>query len=151
MYVLNGIWSSTGPAPSEEDVIGGISAIVWSLTLLPLLKYVGTFTFSRPIAHVRHVIRCLYVCALVHTKVGRIYSLLSQLRSDARSFFRRRWTICLVSWNLSSEILPEYTNARLVDGWEEQGYQATRVLSLASVGLGNTLPSGDSLSLFSTS
>ncbi|KAG5646512.1 hypothetical protein DXG03_003279 [Asterophora parasitica] len=27
-------------APSKEDVIGGISAIVWALTLLPLLKYV---------------------------------------------------------------------------------------------------------------
>jgi KUP system potassium uptake protein len=26
--------------PSEEDIIGGISAIIWALTLLPLLKYV---------------------------------------------------------------------------------------------------------------
>ncbi|KAH9941952.1 potassium transporter [Amylocystis lapponica] len=40
LYVLNGIWPSTGPVPSKEDVIGGISAILWSLTLLPLLKYV---------------------------------------------------------------------------------------------------------------
>ncbi|KIJ49086.1 hypothetical protein M422DRAFT_777639 [Sphaerobolus stellatus SS14] len=40
LYVLNGIWPSNGPAPSAEDVIGGISAIIWSLTLLPLLKYV---------------------------------------------------------------------------------------------------------------
>ncbi|PPQ85166.1 hypothetical protein CVT25_004173 [Psilocybe cyanescens] len=40
LYVLNGIWPGGGPVPSEEDVIGGISAIVWSLTLLPLLKYV---------------------------------------------------------------------------------------------------------------
>ncbi|GFZ49919.1 hypothetical protein JCM24511_07322 [Saitozyma sp. JCM 24511] len=40
LYVLNGIWSSSGDAPSEEDIVGGISAIVWSLTLLPLLKYV---------------------------------------------------------------------------------------------------------------
>ncbi|TFY59675.1 hypothetical protein EVG20_g7693 [Dentipellis fragilis] len=40
LYVLNGIWSSSGPAPSKEDVIGGLSAIVWSLTLVPLLKYV---------------------------------------------------------------------------------------------------------------
>ena len=38
--MLNGIWSSAGDAPSEEDIVGGISAIVWSLTLLPLLKYV---------------------------------------------------------------------------------------------------------------
>lgn len=40
LYVLNGIWPASGPLPSEEDVIGGISAIIWSLTLLPLLKYV---------------------------------------------------------------------------------------------------------------
>ncbi|KAG8886271.1 hypothetical protein FRB98_001368 [Tulasnella sp. 332] len=39
LYVLNGIWPSSGPAPSEEDIIGGISAIVWSLTLVPLIKY----------------------------------------------------------------------------------------------------------------
>ena len=38
LYVLNGIWTTTPPA---EDVIGGISAIIWSLTLLPLLKYVS--------------------------------------------------------------------------------------------------------------
>ncbi|THH28352.1 hypothetical protein EUX98_g5834 [Antrodiella citrinella] len=40
LYVLNGIWPASGPVPSEEDVIGGISAIIWSLTLLPLIKYV---------------------------------------------------------------------------------------------------------------
>lgn len=40
LYVLNGIWSASGPVPSEEDIIGGVSAIVWSLTLVPLLKYV---------------------------------------------------------------------------------------------------------------
>ncbi|KAJ4491170.1 potassium transporter [Lentinula edodes] len=40
LYVLNGIWPSSGPVPSKEDVIGGISAIIWSLTLLPLIKYV---------------------------------------------------------------------------------------------------------------
>lgn len=40
LYVLNGIWPASGKIPSEEDVIGGLSAIVWSLTLLPLLKYV---------------------------------------------------------------------------------------------------------------
>jgi hypothetical protein len=41
LYVLNGIWPATGPAPSKEDVVGGISAIIWSMTLLPLLKYVS--------------------------------------------------------------------------------------------------------------
>ncbi|KAH9055386.1 potassium transporter [Lactarius vividus] len=40
LYVLNGIWSSSGPVPPKEDVIGCISAIIWSLTLLPLCKYV---------------------------------------------------------------------------------------------------------------
>ncbi|KAF7795028.1 hypothetical protein EIP86_006172 [Pleurotus ostreatoroseus] len=40
LYVLNGIWPADGPVPSKEDVVGGISAIIWSLTLLPLLKYV---------------------------------------------------------------------------------------------------------------
>ncbi|KAF5319910.1 hypothetical protein D9611_011090 [Ephemerocybe angulata] len=40
LYVLNGIWPASGPLPSKEDVIGGVSAIIWSLTLLPLFKYV---------------------------------------------------------------------------------------------------------------
>ncbi|KAJ7486154.1 potassium transporter [Mycena galericulata] len=40
LYVLNGIWSSSGPPPSKEDVLGGVSAIVWALTLAPLIKYV---------------------------------------------------------------------------------------------------------------
>ncbi|KAL4246799.1 Potassium transporter [Abortiporus biennis] len=40
LYVLNGIWPASGPVPSKEDVIGGLSAIIWSLTLIPLLKYV---------------------------------------------------------------------------------------------------------------
>lgn len=45
LYVINGIWPPGGPVPSEEDVIGGVSAIVWSLTLLPLLKYVRFPTY----------------------------------------------------------------------------------------------------------
>ncbi|KAF9046080.1 potassium transporter [Panaeolus papilionaceus] len=40
LYTLNGIWPPSGPIPSEEDVIGGVSAIIWSLSLLPLFKYV---------------------------------------------------------------------------------------------------------------
>ncbi|KAG8950975.1 hypothetical protein FRC00_007465, partial [Tulasnella sp. 408] len=40
LYVLNGIWPASGPAPSKEDVIGGVSAIIWSLTLVPLIKYI---------------------------------------------------------------------------------------------------------------
>jgi hypothetical protein len=42
LYVLNGIWAADGPAPPKEDVIGGISAIIWAMTLNPLLKYVST-------------------------------------------------------------------------------------------------------------
>ena len=41
LYVLNGIWSSSGPVPPKDDVIGCISAIIWSLTLLPFCKYVS--------------------------------------------------------------------------------------------------------------
>ncbi|KAG6914871.1 hypothetical protein DXG01_014846, partial [Tephrocybe rancida] len=40
LYVLNGLWPAYEPAPSSEDVIGGISAIIWSLFLVPLVKYV---------------------------------------------------------------------------------------------------------------
>ncbi|KAG8843145.1 hypothetical protein FRB96_004344 [Tulasnella sp. 330] len=40
LYVLNGIWAASGPVPSDEDIIGGVSAIIWSLTLVPLIKYV---------------------------------------------------------------------------------------------------------------
>ncbi|KAJ3545437.1 hypothetical protein NM688_g5626 [Phlebia brevispora] len=40
LYVLNGIWPADGPVPSKEDVLGGISAIIWALTILPLIKYV---------------------------------------------------------------------------------------------------------------
>ncbi|KAJ7145273.1 potassium transporter [Mycena filopes] len=37
LYVLNGIWPASGDVPSTEDIIGGISAIIWALTLLPLV------------------------------------------------------------------------------------------------------------------
>ncbi|THG94247.1 hypothetical protein EW026_g7188 [Hermanssonia centrifuga] len=40
LYTLNGIWPASSAVPPEEDVIGGLSAIIWALTLLPLLKYV---------------------------------------------------------------------------------------------------------------
>lgn len=50
LYVLNGIWPATGPVPSTEDIIGGVSAIVWSISLLPLLKYVRDLS-RRPHPH----------------------------------------------------------------------------------------------------
>ncbi|KAK7685859.1 hypothetical protein QCA50_011206 [Cerrena zonata] len=40
LYVLNGIWPADGPVPPEEDVIGGVSAIIWAIIILPLIKYV---------------------------------------------------------------------------------------------------------------
>ncbi|KAF7795026.1 hypothetical protein EIP86_006170 [Pleurotus ostreatoroseus] len=40
LYTLNGIWPASGPVPPKEDVIGGISTVIWALTLLPLVKYV---------------------------------------------------------------------------------------------------------------
>ncbi|EIM80921.1 potassium transporter [Stereum hirsutum FP-91666 SS1] len=40
VYTMNGLWPATGPVPSAEDVVGGISAIVWALTIIPLVKYV---------------------------------------------------------------------------------------------------------------
>ncbi|KAG0142024.1 hypothetical protein CROQUDRAFT_663100 [Cronartium quercuum f. sp. fusiforme G11] len=39
LYVLNGIFPADGPVPSAEDVLGAISAILWALTFVPLIKY----------------------------------------------------------------------------------------------------------------
>lgn len=39
LYTLNSMWPASGPVPSKEDVVGGISAIIRALSLLPLLKY----------------------------------------------------------------------------------------------------------------
>ncbi|KAH9824989.1 potassium transporter-domain-containing protein [Melampsora americana] len=39
LYVLNGIFPPEGPAPSAEDTIGAISAVLWALTIVPLIKY----------------------------------------------------------------------------------------------------------------
>lgn len=47
LYVLNGIWPASGSVPPKEDVIGGVSAIVWSLTIIPLIKYVRVIFGSR--------------------------------------------------------------------------------------------------------
>ena len=44
LYVLNGIWPADGPVPPEEDVIGGVSAIIWAIIILPLIKYVRFFS-----------------------------------------------------------------------------------------------------------
>jgi K+ potassium transporter len=53
---------------------------------------------------------------------------------------RRGWTICLVSGDISSEILREHPYSRLLDGWKEtQGHQASRSFPLANVNLGTSL------------
>ena len=41
LYVISTIFPPTESAPSKDDVIGVISAIIWSISLLPLLKYVS--------------------------------------------------------------------------------------------------------------
>lgn len=41
LYVISTIFPPTDGVPSKDNVIGVISAIIWSITLLPLLKYVS--------------------------------------------------------------------------------------------------------------
>jgi hypothetical protein len=71
LYVLNGIWPASGPVPPKDDVIGAISAIVWSLTFLPLLKYVRALfcPLSARDKLFVNVTRSLFVCVLARTKV----------------------------------------------------------------------------------
>jgi len=81
LYVLNGIWSASGPAPSTEDVIGGVSAIVWSLTLVPLIKYVC------PPPRLTHSYTDHFILG-----IGRF---------AIRNQGGRRWYFCPISWSLS--------------------------------------------------
>ncbi|PSR72214.1 hypothetical protein PHLCEN_2v11921 [Hermanssonia centrifuga] len=62
LYTLNGIWPASSAVPPEEDVIGGLSAIIWALTLLPLLKYVRY-------SNSRYLVWYSYVCDLALWKV----------------------------------------------------------------------------------
>ncbi|GAA5888418.1 hypothetical protein JCM5296_000623 [Sporobolomyces johnsonii] len=39
MYCMNGIFPAAGKVPSEEDVIGAVSAILWAITIVPVIKY----------------------------------------------------------------------------------------------------------------
>ncbi|BGO93261.1 hypothetical protein NBRC10512_000086 [Rhodotorula toruloides] len=39
LYTLNGIFPAAGAMPSEEDIVGGVSAIVWAILLVPVIKY----------------------------------------------------------------------------------------------------------------
>lgn len=39
LYVFNAIFDPNGDVPNERNVIGALSCILWSITLLPLIKY----------------------------------------------------------------------------------------------------------------
>ncbi|KAK4050374.1 hypothetical protein OIV83_003443 [Microbotryomycetes sp. JL201] len=39
LYVLNAVFPTSGPVPSTEDVIGAVSAVLWAITIIPLIKY----------------------------------------------------------------------------------------------------------------
>ncbi|GAA5928143.1 hypothetical protein JCM3775_002829 [Rhodotorula graminis] len=39
LYTVNGIFPSSGPMPSRENIVGGISAILWAIILVPVVKY----------------------------------------------------------------------------------------------------------------
>ncbi|ORY80251.1 potassium transporter [Leucosporidium creatinivorum] len=39
LYVLNAVFPSSGPVPSKEDIIGAVSAVIWAITIVPLIKY----------------------------------------------------------------------------------------------------------------
>jgi K+ transporter len=50
LYVLSTIFPSSNGAPNKDEVIGIISAIIWSFTLLPLLKYVSHTASLLPVS-----------------------------------------------------------------------------------------------------
>ncbi|BGP41752.1 hypothetical protein JCM10450v2_005818 [Rhodotorula kratochvilovae] len=39
LYTLNGLFPAAKPMPSRDDVIGGVSCILWALLLVPVVKY----------------------------------------------------------------------------------------------------------------
>lgn len=70
LYVLNGIWPGSGDVPSREDIIGGISAIIWSLTLIPLIKYVRPMVV--PSSPIHRLIDCrqVFISLIFGTQEG---------------------------------------------------------------------------------
>ena len=121
LYVLNGIWSASGPVPPKDDIIGGVSAIVWSLTLLPLCKYVSFL----PLLYGSILTPCVMLhrsssaCTLELRKVGQT-SLLVQRYLTCFWFFRRGRTFRTVSWDLSPEVFRKQSYSRLDDGRKEE-------------------------------
>ena len=138
LYVLNGIWPASGPVPSKEDVIGGVSAIVWSLTLLPLCKYVShpPFVLCRSILTLCQS-RSLSACTLAPLKVAHMHLWASQILTCFR-FFRRGWTFRTVSRDLPPEVFRNHSYSRLDDGWKKEArrHQATQVPSVAILDMG---------------
>ncbi|GAA5876103.1 hypothetical protein JCM8547_002637 [Rhodosporidiobolus lusitaniae] len=39
LYTLNGLFPASSPVPSSEDIVGGVSCILWALLLVPIVKY----------------------------------------------------------------------------------------------------------------
>ncbi|KAG0655829.1 hypothetical protein C6P46_000681 [Rhodotorula mucilaginosa] len=39
LYTLNGIFPSSAPAPSSDDVVGAVSTVLWTILIVPVVKY----------------------------------------------------------------------------------------------------------------
>ncbi|GAA5820377.1 hypothetical protein JCM3770_000814 [Rhodotorula araucariae] len=39
LYTLNGLFPASKPMPSREDVLGGVSCVIWAILLVPIVKY----------------------------------------------------------------------------------------------------------------
>ena len=102
LYTLNGIWPPGGAVPSEEDVIGGISAIIWSITLLPLIKYVCcaqrrlqvelSICANRPLIDIHcHVVWNQRGCDSILKKVFSELELMKYISISRRCYRRRRF------------------------------------------------------------
>ncbi|KAI0032636.1 potassium transporter [Vararia minispora EC-137] len=124
LYVLNGIWSAAGPVPPKEDVIGGISAIVWSLTIIPLLKYAregGTFalfqglyppvgfesapTYDSMLAD-RRLVQCKRLLMIVQSLFGTSLTMADGVLTAAVSVTSAVGGIAVAVPSVSSDVIP---------------------------------------------
>ncbi|GAA5909585.1 hypothetical protein JCM6882_003462 [Rhodosporidiobolus microsporus] len=39
LYTINGLFPASGPLPSDEDIVSGVSCIMWAIMLVPVVKY----------------------------------------------------------------------------------------------------------------
>lgn len=65
LYVISVCFPPDNGVPIKDDIIGVISAIVWSITLLPLIKYVSADRSHQPSSLLRHNLAELHDCLLV--------------------------------------------------------------------------------------